>query len=74
MPLVYGIVTSLKTDNQITTLGAPWWPASARTFNMKARPTKFTGWWNATPTATPSPGDATLRTLSRQMCAGAAGP
>lgn len=32
MPLVYGIVTSLKTDNQITTLGAPWWPASARTW------------------------------------------
>jgi multiple sugar transport system permease protein len=32
MPLLYGIVTSLKTDNQITTLGAPWWPASARTF------------------------------------------
>jgi multiple sugar transport system permease protein len=32
LPLVYGIVTSLKTDNQITTLGAPWWPASARTF------------------------------------------
>jgi multiple sugar transport system permease protein len=32
MPLVYGIVTSLKTDSQITALGAPWWPASAATF------------------------------------------
>jgi multiple sugar transport system permease protein len=37
MPLVYGIVTSLKTDNQITTLGAPWWPASARTFDYDGR-------------------------------------
>jgi multiple sugar transport system permease protein len=35
MPLLYGIVTSLKTDNQITTLGAPWWPASARTFTYE---------------------------------------
>jgi multiple sugar transport system permease protein len=33
MPLLYGVVTSLKTDNQITTLGAPWWPATARTFS-----------------------------------------
>ncbi len=32
MPLVYGIVTSLKTDNQITNSGAPWWPASEETF------------------------------------------
>lgn len=37
MPLVYGIVTSLKTDNQITTLGAPWWPASARTFTHEGQ-------------------------------------
>jgi len=37
MPLVYGIVTSLKTDNQITTLGAPWWPASARTFSYEGQ-------------------------------------
>jgi len=37
MPLVYGIVTSLKTDNQITTLGAPWWPASARTFTYEGQ-------------------------------------
>jgi multiple sugar transport system permease protein len=35
MPLLYGIVTALKTDNQITTLGAPWWPASARTFTYE---------------------------------------
>jgi multiple sugar transport system permease protein len=37
MPLMYGIVTSLKTDNQITTLGAPWWPASARTFTYEEK-------------------------------------
>jgi multiple sugar transport system permease protein len=37
MPLIYGIVTSLKTDNQITTLGAPWWPASARTFTHEGQ-------------------------------------
>lgn len=37
MPLVYGIVTSLKTDNQITSLGAPWWPATARTFTHDGR-------------------------------------
>jgi multiple sugar transport system permease protein len=35
LPLIYGIVTSLKTDNQITALGAPWWPASARTFTYE---------------------------------------
>lgn len=37
MPLVYGIVTSLKTDNQITMLGAPWWPASPRTFTHEGQ-------------------------------------
>jgi multiple sugar transport system permease protein len=37
MPLLYGVVTSLKTDNQITTLGAPWWPASARTFTYEGK-------------------------------------
>lgn len=37
LPLLYGIVTALKTDNQITTLGAPWWPASARTFTHEGQ-------------------------------------
>jgi multiple sugar transport system permease protein len=35
LPLVYGIVTSLKTDQQITALGAPWWPATARSFTYE---------------------------------------
>ncbi|MCL4868221.1 MAG: carbohydrate ABC transporter permease [Anaerolineae bacterium] len=37
MPLLYGVVTALKTDNQITTLGAPWWPATARTFTYEGQ-------------------------------------
>jgi multiple sugar transport system permease protein len=28
LPLAYGIMTSLKTDTQVTTAGAPWYPAS----------------------------------------------
>ncbi len=35
LPLFYGIVTSLKTDNQITNLGAPIWPASEQTFEYE---------------------------------------
>lgn len=35
LPMGYGIVTSLKTDNQISKAGAPWWPASERTFNYQ---------------------------------------
>jgi len=30
IPMVYGIVTSLKTDSQFSKIGAPWWPASER--------------------------------------------
>lgn len=30
IPMVYGIVTSLKTDSQFSEIGAPWWPASGR--------------------------------------------
>ncbi|HUF38434.1 MAG TPA: carbohydrate ABC transporter permease [Anaerolineales bacterium] len=30
VPMVYGIVTSLKTDSQFSEIGAPWWPASGR--------------------------------------------
>jgi len=35
MPLGYGIVTSLKTDNQITNQGAPVWPASEQSFEYQ---------------------------------------
>jgi multiple sugar transport system permease protein len=28
IPMVYGIVTALKTDSQFSKIGAPWWPAS----------------------------------------------
>ena len=28
LPLGYGIMTSLKTDTQISTAGSPWYPAS----------------------------------------------
>jgi multiple sugar transport system permease protein len=28
IPMVYGIVTSLKTDGQFSKVGAPWWPAT----------------------------------------------
>ncbi len=35
IPMVYGIVTALKTDGQFSMIGAPWWPASERTFNYE---------------------------------------
>jgi multiple sugar transport system permease protein len=35
IPMGYGIATSLKTDNQISNTGAPWWPSSERTFNYE---------------------------------------
>ena len=35
MPLGYGIVTSLKTNNQITNIGAPWWPSSEETIEFE---------------------------------------
>ncbi len=28
LPMVYGIVTALKTDSQFSKVGAPWWPAT----------------------------------------------
>ncbi len=28
IPMVYGIVTALKTDSQFSKIGAPWWPAT----------------------------------------------
>ena len=32
LPMVYGVVTALKTESQFSKTGAPWWPASERTF------------------------------------------
>ncbi|RME82170.1 MAG: carbohydrate ABC transporter permease [Caldilineae bacterium] len=37
IPMVYGVVTALKTDNQISKTGAPWWPASERTFTYEGK-------------------------------------
>ncbi|MCJ7470621.1 carbohydrate ABC transporter permease, partial [Candidatus Bathyarchaeota archaeon] len=28
IPMVYGIVTALKTEGQFAKVGAPWWPAT----------------------------------------------
>lgn len=35
VPMVYGIVTSLKTDSQFSKLGAPWWPATERSIEYE---------------------------------------
>lgn len=35
LPLGYGIMTSLKTDTQITTAGSPWYPASPVVFEYE---------------------------------------
>lgn len=32
IPMVYGVVTALKTDSQFSKIGAPWWPAAERQF------------------------------------------
>lgn len=37
LPLFYGIMTSLKTDTQISSPGAPWYPASPVTLEMDGR-------------------------------------
>jgi multiple sugar transport system permease protein len=37
MPLGYGIITSLKTDNQISASGAPILPSSERTFEYEGK-------------------------------------
>lgn len=37
LPMGYGIVTSLKTDTQVSTAGAPWYPASPVTFEYEGR-------------------------------------
>ena len=35
MPMVYGIVTALKTETQFSKTGAPWYPSSERTFTYE---------------------------------------
>lgn len=35
IPMVYGIVTSLKTDSQFSKIGAPWYPASESQFTYE---------------------------------------
>ncbi len=37
IPMAYGVTTALKTNNQITETGAPWWPALARTFEYEGK-------------------------------------
>ncbi len=37
IPMFYGIVTSLKTDNQLSMIGAPWWPAAEGTFTYEEK-------------------------------------
>jgi multiple sugar transport system permease protein len=35
IPMVYGIVTAIKTESQFSQIGAPWWPASAASFEFE---------------------------------------
>ncbi|GAP62129.1 multiple sugar transport system permease protein [Ardenticatena maritima] len=35
IPMAYGVTTALKTNNQFSEPGAPWWPARARTFEYE---------------------------------------
>ncbi len=37
VPMVYGIVTALKTDSQFSKIGAPWWPASESKYNYEGK-------------------------------------
>ena len=37
VPMVYGIVTSLKTDSQFSEIGAPWWPASGQKLEYEGK-------------------------------------
>ncbi len=37
IPMFYGIVTSLKTDNQLSIIDAPWWPAAEGTLNYEGK-------------------------------------
>jgi multiple sugar transport system permease protein len=37
VPMVYGVVTALKTDSQFSKVGAPWWPATELKYNYEGR-------------------------------------
>lgn len=37
LPMVYGIVTAMKTQGQLGQIGAPWWPATAETFKYEGK-------------------------------------
>lgn len=37
IPMVYGIVTALKTDSQFSKVGAPWWPAIEGQFEYEGK-------------------------------------
>lgn len=37
VPMVYGIMTALKTDSQFSKIGAPWWPATEGKFNYEGK-------------------------------------
>lgn len=37
VPMVYGIVTALKTDSQFSKTGAPWWPADEGKYNYEGK-------------------------------------
>ncbi len=37
IPMVYGVVTAVKTDSQFSKVGAPWWPASEGLFNYEGK-------------------------------------
>lgn len=37
LPMAYGVATSLKSDSQVTELGAPLYPASKRTFSYNGK-------------------------------------
>ncbi|MBE3086104.1 MAG: carbohydrate ABC transporter permease [Bacteroidetes bacterium] len=37
IPMVYGIVTSLKTETQFAKVGAPWWPATEGQYEYEGK-------------------------------------
>jgi multiple sugar transport system permease protein len=37
IPMVYGIVTALKTDSQFSKIGAPWWPATEAQYEYEGK-------------------------------------
>ena len=37
IPMVYGIVTSLKTESQFAKVGAPWWPATEGQYEYQGK-------------------------------------